>query len=302
MAKKLSREVLEQRVKDAVAGRYEFVSWAIDGEFGSARKVIILCKSCDFEWSSTANNIISHGNGCPQCAKQRRWTAEERAGQINAIGNIEFASWDGDYKDSKSKANVKCSMDGYKWSASVNELVNRGKGCPQCAGRRIWTPDECVNQINKRENLYFVSWVSGVYKNRKSKATVRCSVDGFEWSASVGNLLYRESGCPKCAKSGYDKSKTGALYALRSECGKYVKVGISNNPSRRHRQLELATPFKFNLVEQVSGDGDKIAELEKYFHDKYESAGFTGFGGATEWLVCSDELLSELRGLSIEHE
>jgi len=48
------------------------------------------------------------------------------------------------------------------------------------------------------------------------------------------------------------------------------------------------------MVEQISGDGSKIAELEKYFHGKYERAGFTGFDGATEWLACSDELLGEL--------
>lgn len=110
------------------------------------------------------------------------------------------------------------------------------------------------------------------------------------------------TGCPRCAKYGYQLDKTGYLYALRSECGRYVKIGISNNPSQRHRQLELATPFNFNLVEQVHGDGVKIAGLEKSFHEKYESAGFTGFSGATEWLVFSDELLSELRSLSIEHE
>ena len=76
-----------------------------------------------------------------------------------------------------------------------------------------------------------------------------------------------------------------------------MKIGISNNPKRRHKQLEKRTPFKFNIVEQLEGDGTKIAELEKYFHNKYESAGFKSFDGATEWLVCTPELIEELRGL-----
>ena len=75
----------------------------------------------------------------------------------------------------------------------------------------------------------------------------------------------------------------------------YVKIGITNKTSQRYKQLEKATPFKFNLIEQVSGDGVKIAKLEKYFHDKYEIAAFSGFNGATEWLVCTDELLQEIR-------
>ena len=60
-------------------------------------------------------------------------------------------------------------------------------------------------------------------------------------------------------------------------------------------KLAKNTPFKFSLIEQASGDGAKIAELERYFHDKYESAGLSGFDGATEWLICTPELMQELR-------
>jgi len=56
------------------------------------------------------------------------------------------------------------------------------------------------------------------------------------------------------------------------------------------------------LIEKVYGDGGRVYDLEKRFHDKYERAGLSGFDGCTEWLVCSDELLGELRRVSIEHE
>jgi len=151
---------------------------------------------------------------------------------------------------------------------------------------------ERISQINSIDGIKFNSWSSGEYKNKNSKALVFCG-SGHFWSASVTNLL-GGSGCPYCAKYGYQLDKKGYLYALRSECGRYLKVGISNTPSRRHKQLEKTTPFKFNLVEQMSGDGVKIAELEKYFHGKYERAGFTGFDGCTEWLICTDELLKEI--------
>lgn len=226
-----TREQWEKRIDKAGTGRYEFLRWAIDGEFGAKNKCVVRCLKDNFEWESIANNITSNGVGCPQCAGNRRWTAYDRVEQINRLEDIEFISWADGYKNAHSKANVKCALDGFEWSATVNDLVNIG------------------------------------------------------------------SGCPECAKSGYDPSKTGYLYALRSECGQYVKVGISNNPKRRHKEIAIATPFKFNLVEQVSGDGAKIAELEKHFHSKYERAGFTGFDGCTEWLVCTPELLEELRNL-----
>ena len=231
MPKIITKDQREQRIKDAGAGRYEFVRWAVNGEFGSLKKCVVRCVNDGFEWSTVVSNLVNKGHGCPQCARNRRWTAEGR-----------------------------------------------------------------IEQINKLEGIEFVSWSNG-YKNASSKANVRCEVDGFEWIAAISDLVNKGSGCPKCSKSGYNKSKTGTIYALRSECGQYVKVGISNNQSQRHKQLELATPFIFSCIEKFEGDGTKIAALEKHFHNKYERAGFVGFDGCTEWLICTPELLEELRKL-----
>lgn len=231
MSKKLSKEELELRVSESGAGRYDFVRWAVDGEFGSLKKCV-----------------------------------------------------------------VRCVKDGHEWSSNPNNLVGGGSGCPQCAGLRRWTSEERIEQINSRENIEFIYWVDG-YNGNDSKANVRCEIDGFEWIAAVRELVNKGTGCPRCAKSGYDPSKIGTLYAMRSECGQYVKVGISNDPKRRHKELERRTPFKFNLVERISGDGAKIVELEKHFHKKYERAGFARFDGCTEWLICTPQLLEELREL-----
>lgn len=293
---KITKQQWESNVKQAGAGRYEFVRWAVDGKYGSNNKCVVKCVIDGFSWASTVNNLVDKLSGCPHCSGNRRWTAEERIEQINKLENIIFVSWGGEYKNRHSMALVRCLVDNYEWSAEVNSLVNGGYGCPHCSGKRIWTAEERIGQINNIENIEFVSWVDG-YKNCYSKANLRCSVDGFLWIASVDNLVNGGRGCPSCAKSGYDQSKIGTLYALRSECGQYVKVGISNDPKRRHNELEKRTPFKFNIVEQISGDGAKIAELEKHFHNKYERAGFTGFDGCTEWLVCTPELLEELRNL-----
>jgi len=293
MAKKLSKAQWEQRIRDTGAGRYEFVRWLFDGKHGSRDKCVVRCSVDNHEWNASVDSIVNGGSGCPYCSGKRRWTAEERIEQINSLDNIEFISWVDGYENNYSKANVMCLVDKYAWSARVSDIINGGHGCPHCSGKRRWTADERVEQINKLDNILFLSWVDS-YKNCYSKAKVICSLDWHEWSAAVNNLL-NGRGCPRCAKYGFQLDKTGYLYALRSECGKYVKVGISNNPSQRHKQLELATPFGFSCIEQFEDDGAKIAELEKYFHGKYERAGFTGYGGATEWLVCTPQLLEELR-------
>ncbi|MGL5153997.1 MAG: zinc-ribbon domain-containing protein, partial [Aeromonas veronii] len=273
----------------------EFVSW-VDWYKGSRSKANVRCEVDGFEWSAEVSSLVSSGHGCPHCSGSRIWTSDERIEQINKLDSIKFVCWVDSYENSHSKANLRCLIDGYEWSASVSSIVHAGSGCPKCAGNRRWTGEERIEQINSIENIEFVSWVDG-YRGCESKANVRCKLDGFEWSASVNSIVNNRTGCPKCAKYGYDQSETGALYALRSECGMHVKVGISNKPSQRHRKLERSTPFSFSCIEQISGEGDKIRELEKYFHSKYERAGLAGFDGCTEWLICTPELLEELRNL-----
>ena len=271
-----------------------FLSW-VDGYKNGHSKANVKCSKDGFEWESSVSSLVNGGTGCPQCSGMRRWTADERIEQINKLENIRFVSWFDGYQTRMSKAVVTCRVHDFSWAASVNNLIN-GQGCPQCGGVRRWTTEERIEQINSLDNIEFVSW-SSEYKNHRSKANVRCTIDNFVWSSKIDNLVNCGRRCPKCAKSGYDPSKTGTLYALRSECGMYVKVGISNKPSRRHNQLEKTTPFKFNVIERISGGGAKIAALEKCFHNKYERAGFTGFDGCTEWLMCTPQLLEELREL-----
>ena len=292
----ISEEVRIQQIN--ALPNIEFVSW-VDCYKGSYSKANVRCLMDNYEWVATVNSLANSGSGCPQCSRVRRWTAEERIEQINSLKNIEFVSWVDWYKGKDSKANVRCKIDDFEWAAGVNNIINKGSGCHHCAGKRKWTTEERISQINNIENIEFISWVDKYKgKNSKAKANVRCLKDGFEWGASVDSLVNHGSGCPSCAKYGYDQSKAGCLYALRSECGKYVKIGMSNNPARRHKELEKRTPFKFNIVEQISSDGAKIAELEKRFHSKYEKAGFTGFDGCTEWLICTNALLSELRSIN----
>lgn len=79
----------------------------------------------------------------------------------------------------------------------------------------------------------------------------------------------------------------------------FCKIGISNNHKKRIKQLKSSTPFGFNIIEIFSDDsGEKISNIERMFHKKYESAGFSGFDGATEWLKFSPELLEEFKNLS----
>lgn len=125
---------------------------------------------------------------------------QERIDQINAKPNIRFIRWDGEYKNAFTRALCICDIDGFEWFANVDNLVNKGKGCPQCGGVRRFTESERIAQINALPGISFVRW-DGEFKGNKTKAVCRCDVDDYEWSAIVNNLT-RGSGCPYCARYG----------------------------------------------------------------------------------------------------
>ena len=212
-----------------------------------------------------------------------------RIDQINNLPNITFVRWVDSYTSARSKAVVKCSIDGNEWSAEVNKLVNSGRGCPVCRCPPNWTEHDRINQINT-DSVKFVGWVSS-YETAYSRAWCECSSCGTKWSATVNNLVNHGRGCPKCAKYGYNPSKPGTLYALRSECGTMVKIGIANNLKQRHRILKRKTPFQFECVELCHGDGSLIATLEKVLHDLMKPVNFDRpFDGSTEWREWDDRL------------
>lgn len=209
--------------------------------------------------------------------------ARVREQQINALPNITFVRWDGEYEGVRSNVVCRCAIHNYEWVGNVSNLVNRGSGCPQCSNKRRWTADERIEQINALPNITFVRWING-YTNARSMVRCRCAIDDCEWSVRIDDVVNGGKGCPQCADKGYSPSKLGTLYALRSECGTVVKIGISNDYQRRHRELVKATPFDWLCTEMLHGDGAMIESLEKAFHGMTEQVQFAEpFDGHTEW-------------------
>lgn len=292
MAAKIDQVEWERRIYNSGSGKYTLIGWCGAGSRGSASKVTVKCVHDGYEWSARVMNLIHRGSGCPMCTKKRVWTEAEQMEKIKNISGILFLGWVGAYVNNKSKARVRCEKDGFEWNVSVSDLVHAGSRCPKCSGLLKKSEEERVTDINSIYGIRFVRWVSG-YKNSYSRAEFVCS-NGHHHEATVNSIVNINRGCPKCAKYGYDTSKDGYLYALRSSCGSYVKIGISNRINGRFPELKRGTPFEFSKIEMIKGDGLHILKLEKHFHSKYESACFAGFDGATEWLVCTDDLLKEL--------
>lgn len=202
MPAKIPAHIREQQIN--ALPNIEFVRWLAPYK-NNTSKAIVRCAIDGGEWSASVANLINKGSGCPKCgircnSDKQRIPADARAKQINALPNINFVRWDGAYKNAQSKAMCRCAIDGFEWVAGISSLLDQGTGCPQCSGKRRWTAEERIAQINAKPNINFVRWEGCGYVNSNSKAICRCEIDGYEWASAVDNLINgKGSGCPQCA-------------------------------------------------------------------------------------------------------
>lgn len=215
-----------------------------------------------------------------------------------------FNGWVDNYENCKSKFKCNCKKHG-DWITTAHRFLWSGKRCKKCAVEkasiRLRTPEEDrrreIVELCKDSPYHFVKW-KGVYENSDSLFTCYCELHDLEWDLKVRHFIYSGTRCPKCAGFGYQKTAEGTLYALRSENGGLIKIGITNCLERRIKELVKNTPFNFFLVETIVADGKTVSEFEQMFHKEFESAKLTGFKGSTEWLKWTPEIQYWLKLLS----
>ena len=195
MTKKLSQEDAERRIKSI--SNINFIRW--DSEYSGVKtKAVMKCSIDGFEWLVTANNLIHNNRGCPQCSGRRRWTAIERVNQINDGGVVRFERWLDGYSGTKSRAVVSCVKCDYEYDVLITSIIHKRSGCPSCYGKINRSQDDCEKFISSIDGVSFVEW-DGEYKNSKSKAIVKCDIDGAEWSQTLTSITSKGARCPECS-------------------------------------------------------------------------------------------------------
>ena len=172
----------------------------------------------------------------------------------------------GEYVNNVTKTTFECDR-GHQWESYTCNVLNRGDGCPHCAGRFPLTK-KVVNERLKGRPLRLV----GTYINTDTNTTFECD-EGHRWEARPTNVLDGGKGCPICASSGFDPEKPAELYSAEvlTECGSTVyMIGITNRSyEKRYTSAERAN---MRLLRRVKYDlgADALAEekrLKESFRD-----------------------------------
>lgn len=248
------------------------------------------------EWTCSTDSLRKRTHGCQKCYQEtissrvRKPETEsvEEIKEVAARLGHEFIEFIGGYSGAHSRASMQCFEHG-AFDVLVTNYRKEKANCPKC--RYLKTSSSC----KKREPIYlervmraldgsqykFVSW-SDDFIGAKSKVLLSCDNHG-EFSVYYGNLLVG-AGCPKCAGYGFQSSYSGFVYILESLDKSSIKVGISNKPDQRMRQLANATPFEFSVLGMFEMDGALAMSIESDCHNRFMSAGLSGFDGCTEWM------------------
>lgn len=249
----------------------------------STRKVWWQClKDPRHEWEATVSSR-SRGAGCPVCVHKVI---------IPGVNDLETefpelaSEWHPTLNETEKpnavsgwtprKAWWQCSLDErHVWTASIESRASRGLGCPICSNKKTEPglndlasthPHLIAEYMHSKNSVPITTINAGSHVNRWWKC-VEC---GAEWRASPGNRTRVDSGCPRCAKPGYDATSEGYLYLLSKETLGLQQFGITNTPTRR-----LATHKKngWELLDVMGpADGYWVVDIEtalkNFFKDK----------------------------------
>ncbi len=122
----------------------------------------------------------------------RKKTTEEFIIDLHKINsNIEIK---GEYVNSQTKVDCKCTICGHEWKTVPNHLL-QGEGCPACGGRLKKTNQQFVSELYQLRPSFTPL---ETYINDATPIKIRCDVCGNEWTVTPNNLFHGR-GCPFCS-------------------------------------------------------------------------------------------------------
>lgn len=287
-AKKGKRTKAEREFQIREKG-FEVIEWV--GEYKDAfSEVIVRCQKGHTN-VSTVDNIVNSGKGCFKCGRARAATSksfsiERILAIIKSKGMRPARPISG--RGLGGAITVTCEAQGHTYDTTARQLKATAGGCVICSGKGKRTQEFREKQIQDA-GVTFIRWLDGGCRNASSVAVVACE-KGHIRHSSVDRLVNGRTGCPQCKVRGFDQTSPGVLYCLLADDGATAKIGITKNLRRRVGELRKATPFSFSRVGALRGMGAHMRMLEREAHARFENAGFSGFDGATEWVIWTPEV------------
>ena len=194
------------------------------------------------KWTATVFSRSTQGSGCPVCAgKQLLSGFNDLATKFPDVAAKWHPTLNGSTKPDQvlglplKKAWWFCDK-GHEWEALISNQPN--VGCPVCSNYKLVIG---INDLATMRPDLITEWhplkngemtPDSVSVGNSQSFWWICS-QGHEWQANCSNRVANGSGCPSCAKHGYDSTSPGVFYFITNKNLNASKVGIANQTSKR---------------------------------------------------------------------
>lgn len=227
---------------------------------GSNKECNWVC-SKKHKWTAPVYSLTGQGTRCPICSGQQFQRGYNDLSTTYLEIAKEAFGWDPNEigPSSDKRLQWKCPL-GHLYEAYVYNRTFRGDQCSICSGKQVLLGFNDLATTNPEVAAQAVGWdPTTVTAGSNIKFLWRCE-EGHEWQTTVNSRAGSHStGCPSCAKTGFDPNEDGWLYFLNHESWELFQIGITNDPDRRTGQhkklgwevLEIRGPMDGHLAQQL---------------------------------------------------
>lgn len=222
--------------------------------------------------------IHVYGQGCPDCGNLTKGSnklvpVETVLKKANLIHNNKYTYDISSYTRNSQKMKITCPIHGEFWQR-VSDHIS-GSACPSCASNSRSSTKEFISKANLvHKDIYDYSLAN--YTTNNNSVIIICPEHGeFEQRASH-HLC--GTGCPDCAKNGFQPSKPAYLYYLKittEDNNVLYKIGITNRTV--NERFNLTDLSKIEIIKQrLYENGQDALDWETKLKRKYKEYQYQG--------------------------
>lgn len=271
----------EQFVDKAIKVHGTKYSYNKTNYIGTSIKIEIICSEHGSFWQLPKDHI--NGRGCRKCGFIKCTacaikTTEQVIKQFKEIHGYKYTYNKVNYIKDNVKVLITCPIHG-DWEQIPSSHL-QGCGCPECgiieaANKRIYSFEYFIEQAHiVHDKKYTYDKLS--YKSYRKHTKIICNMCKMVFNTSPQHHV-NGTGCPSCAKSGFDSAKSAILYYLKigtKDNQTLYKIGVTNRTV--NERFNLADLSKIEILKQeefmVGKDAlDKEASIKLKFKEfKYK--------------------------------
>ena len=270
---------------------------------GTHKKLKWKC-SLEHTWTTGLINRTKDGTGCPSCSGRVAIPGETDLATTHPELAAQAVGWDPTtVKAGTSTKKLKWGcVRGHEWLSTPSTRAGLGTGCPYCSGLRVIVGETDLATTHPELAKEADGWDPTTVGKGGGRKRWKCP-SGHSYLATVHNRSYMNSGCPSCAKYGFDPNKEAWLYFIDHDELQMFQVGISNVPNSRlgkHSKrgwdvLEVRGPMKGQLAKHL--ESAILLSLERRGAILGSKAGLEKFDGYSEAWTKSSLMVSNIRQL-----